>query len=65
MGFETLSYEVALNGYGWRQGRYFDGMACGTRTAAANVTACRVHSSEFEYRTWVRGRRLVPLANER
>src|SRR5579863_5369330 len=55
MGFMTLSYEVALNGYGWRQGRYFDGMACGTRAADAFVTAFRVYSPEFEYRAYLRG----------
>jgi hypothetical protein len=54
MGFTTLSYEVALHGYGWRQGRYFDGMACGTRAAAAYVTALRVYSSEFQYRAYLR-----------
>jgi hypothetical protein len=55
MGFMTLSYEVALNGYGWRQGRYFDGMACGSRAAGAFVTAFRVYSPGFEYRAYLRG----------
>jgi hypothetical protein len=51
----SLSYEVALNGYGWRQGRYFDGMACGSRGAGAFVTAFRLYSSKFEYRAYLRG----------
>jgi hypothetical protein len=53
MGFQTLSYEVALHGYGWRQGRGFDGMACGAR--AAYVTAFRLYSPEFEYRAYLSG----------
>jgi hypothetical protein len=55
MEFRTISYEVALNGHGWRQGRYFDGMACGTRAAAAFVTSFRVYSPEVEYRAYLRG----------
>src|ERR1700722_9748042 len=53
MGFRTLSYEVALNGYGWRQGRCFDGMASGAR--AAHVTAFRLYSPGFEYRAYLSG----------
>jgi hypothetical protein len=55
MGSMTLSYEVALHGYGWPPGRYFDGMACGSRTAGAFVTAVRVYSPGFEYRAYLRG----------
>lgn len=55
MGSMTLSYEVALNGYGWPPGRYFDGMACGSRTAGVFVTAVRVYSPGFEYRAYLRG----------
>jgi hypothetical protein len=55
LGFRTLYYEVALNGYGWRQGRCVDGMASGARGATAFVTAFRVFSPEFEYRAYLRG----------
>jgi hypothetical protein len=55
MGFQTLSYEVALHGYGWRQGRCFDGLACGARAAGAYVTALRLYSPKVEYRAYLSG----------
>jgi hypothetical protein len=52
---ETLSYEVALHGYDWRQGRCFDGMACGASAGGAYVIAFRLYSPAFEYRAYLFG----------